>query len=315
MRPLALAFLLAVPLVAQANQGTAVDYTFPAFTNGDGRQKLSDFLGQPVLVATFANGWGGQAASQVALDLHEQHAADGLVVVLSYQGTIDKAAPIEAPAWAMRLHPGANVRVCASLGNTPWTWSELPHYWAVIGPDGELLGAGNVQTNTKAMVEAAKAALQRSTKGWGDAAEAAVRACYARGALAKARAKADACNLAGEVDALFERECAAVRWLIADGQWQRAKAEAARVASGAKGVPAWDVALATLQGELASDDAKRELDLDAKLERLLAPIATKRPDDALGKRLREFAKKNDGSRVAVRATRLAELADQSVRIR
>jgi hypothetical protein len=47
------AAVLALPLVAQerAQVGQKVpDTTFPAFLNGDGRQKLSEFFGQPVMI-------------------------------------------------------------------------------------------------------------------------------------------------------------------------------------------------------------------------------------------------------------------------
>lgn len=48
-----IAALLALPLAAQqrANVGQPVpDATFPAFLNGDGRQNLADFYGQPVAI-------------------------------------------------------------------------------------------------------------------------------------------------------------------------------------------------------------------------------------------------------------------------
>ena len=316
MRSPALALLVALPLWAQSEgKGPAADYTFPTFTHGDGRQKLSEFSGNPVLVASFADGWGGTAVSQIALDLHEAHADDGLIVILAHQGPLHPDGPVEAAAWAMRLHPGAWVRTCQSVSNNPWGWGGLPHYYAVIGPDGELLGAGNVEANTKAMTAAVETALRRSAKGWGDDAEAAVRCWYGRGALAKARAKADACGLGAEVDARFERQCAAVRWLVADGQWLRAKKEAEQLAAGAKGVPAWDAAIAALLTTFADEVARRELDLDTKLARLTAPMMKKRPDDQLAKRLREFAKKHEPSPVAARAARLAELSEQSRKIR
>lgn len=47
------AVLSALPLCAQerAKVGEKVpDTTFPSFLNGDGRQKLSDFFGQPVMI-------------------------------------------------------------------------------------------------------------------------------------------------------------------------------------------------------------------------------------------------------------------------
>jgi hypothetical protein len=46
--------LLAVPLAAQksANVGEKVpaDFAFPQFLNGDGRQTIQDFFGQPVVI-------------------------------------------------------------------------------------------------------------------------------------------------------------------------------------------------------------------------------------------------------------------------
>lgn len=52
-RVLFVAALLALPLAAQkrANVGEKVpDVTFPTFLNGDGRQNLSEFIGQPVMI-------------------------------------------------------------------------------------------------------------------------------------------------------------------------------------------------------------------------------------------------------------------------
>ena len=45
--------LLALPMAAQkrANVGDKIpDATFPAFLNGDGRQSLSEFFGQPIVI-------------------------------------------------------------------------------------------------------------------------------------------------------------------------------------------------------------------------------------------------------------------------
>ncbi len=53
--PVALATQLAAALPLAAQQRASVgepvpDVTFPEFLNGDGRQKLSDFYGQPVVI-------------------------------------------------------------------------------------------------------------------------------------------------------------------------------------------------------------------------------------------------------------------------
>ncbi|MBL9077399.1 MAG: hypothetical protein JNL08_07850 [Planctomycetes bacterium] len=47
-----LPLLLALPVAAQAAAvgNKAADCTFPAFLNGDGRQSLKEFFGQPVMI-------------------------------------------------------------------------------------------------------------------------------------------------------------------------------------------------------------------------------------------------------------------------
>jgi hypothetical protein len=53
VRSMLAATVLVLPLAAQdrATVGQKVsDTTFPTFLNGDGRQKLSEFFGQPVMI-------------------------------------------------------------------------------------------------------------------------------------------------------------------------------------------------------------------------------------------------------------------------
>jgi hypothetical protein len=52
-RPFLTAALLALPLAAQQQEGIGQpvpEFTFPQFLNGDGRQQLSQFYGQPVVI-------------------------------------------------------------------------------------------------------------------------------------------------------------------------------------------------------------------------------------------------------------------------
>lgn len=49
-----LSLVLALPLTAQTVGEKVADCTFPTFLNGDGRQSLSEFFGQPVLIEV----WG-----------------------------------------------------------------------------------------------------------------------------------------------------------------------------------------------------------------------------------------------------------------
>lgn len=59
LRLIPLALLCALPATAQkrASVGQQVpDVTFPQFLNGDGRQKLSEFFGQPVMIDLWGTG-------------------------------------------------------------------------------------------------------------------------------------------------------------------------------------------------------------------------------------------------------------------
>ena len=65
-RPLAFAVLALFAAFASALRAQHADIgeqvanmTFPEFASGDGRQKLSEFAGQTVIVATFADVFGG----------------------------------------------------------------------------------------------------------------------------------------------------------------------------------------------------------------------------------------------------------------
>ena len=309
--------LFPATLAAQgAPTAPVADLTFPTFANGDGRQKLSDFRGHAILVATFADVWGGMAASDPAVKLWREHEDAGLIVILMHLasgGTYEDAATkLDLGAWAMRRYPGSGVRLCKDFDPT-WRWTgAMSPFFAVLGPDLSVVATGDVQKGARPMQEAVAAALQRCNKGWGAAEEAPVRAlAYGKGALGQARSTAPA-SLVPELDALFARHVAVVEWLIADGQWQRAKAQSARLESAVKGFDEWSSRAATLTASFATDSAKAELDLDGKLARLLDPLNKGAPEKALHKRLADFAKKNDGSSVGGRAARIATLVEQAL---
>ncbi len=297
------------------------DFTFPTFANGDGRQKLSEFHGQPLLVVTFADVWGQTAGIDRAMKLLERYGKGGLQVVLAHTtsgGTFaDGAGNVDPAAWAMRRYPGCNSRLCGDLTHTPWNWSGLgmPPYWAVIGPDGTAFGTGSFEKGAKELDAATHKAMEQFEAGWGTADEAALRKLlHHKGDLLAARAKATG-SLSAEVDAVWKRRLASAEWLLTDGQWLRAKAEFDALALAAAAVPEWKESLATMSKALLDATSTQELDLDAKLQTLVKPLQSKSPAKDLPKRLRDFAKKHEGAAVAKRAERLAALAEQALAIR
>ena len=322
MLRLSLAILSLSPvLVAQAAApGEQVpDVEFPAFANGDGRQQLSQFRGEPVLVCTFSDVWGGTAASDKACKLKEQH--DELVVILMHTeggGTFgDAAKGVDLGAWAMRRYPGADVRLCPVVKSPPWQWQNTgkPPYFAVVGADGRLVAVGTMEKGSRALEEAVDTAIDQFGAGWGDGDEPAVRKLlYKKGDLGAARSKAPVTML-GEVRGVFARRCAVVEWLLDDGQWLRAKEQLDELTQAAEGDEEWTAAAAGLAARFTADEGKQELELAGKLQRLLKPLAKKGPDKNVPKKLREFAEKANGTSVGARAGRLAALTEQAVAVR
>lgn len=49
-RSFLLPLALTLPLAAQTIGSKVPDHTFPTFLNGDGRQTLAEFFGQPVVI-------------------------------------------------------------------------------------------------------------------------------------------------------------------------------------------------------------------------------------------------------------------------
>jgi hypothetical protein len=296
------------------------DYTFPPFANGDGRQQLSALRGQPLVVVTFSDVWGQTAGIDEALKLFEKHGRNGLQLIFAHAvsgGTFeDGAAKVEFAAWAMRRYPGCPARLCGEI-RPPWSWGGLgwPPYWAVVGPDGTLSGSGDLEKGAKGLAAAVAAAMAQHDTGWGTADEAAVRVLmHRKNDLAAARAAArDA--LVAEVDGVWRRRVAIAEWLLADGQWSRAKAEHTALAAAASGVAEWRESLQALTSALDAAASARELELDAKLAALMKPLAAKRPTKDLPKRLRELATKNAGTAVGARAERLAKLVEQALAVK
>ena len=118
------------------------DHTFRDFlAGGDGRQKLSEFRGQPVLIVNWTDTDFGRGAAKEAEKLARELAPEGLVTILL--DTHNKPAQ-EIEASVMRLYPGSPARLTQNqklpieyLDNGP------PPDVALVGVDGTLLVAGS----------------------------------------------------------------------------------------------------------------------------------------------------------------------------
>lgn len=310
--------MLFVPLAAQerASVGQKVpDVTFPDFLNGDGRQKLSDFRGQPVVI----DKWGtrcppciGTAVPNAIRHDHE-HASDGLVTILVESQGAD-AAQHEAFLW--KTFPDNQCFACTGI-DVPIPESRGIPYCAVIGVDGTLLWVGNPAATPKPVEEFVAAELAKVKKGWGDTAEARkVRAAlYGKNDLAAAAAvlalmaDGDAkTQLQQEIDARYAVLKGAIAAQQERGCWLRAQAQAKALQKAVGAHATWAAEVASLVATFDSDDAKAELAMDKKLEKV-EKLLRERKDEPAVKALKGLLAAGNNSKVGARAGRtLAALA-------
>ncbi len=294
------------------------DHTFrPFLAGGDGRQKLSEFRGQPVLIVNWTDTDFGRGSAQEAEKLADELVPAGLVLILLDTHQKDEKA-IEASV--MRLYPASPARLTtnqklpiAYLENGP------PPDVALIGVDGTLLVAGSYTVDLNKASKLIKSELKRQRSGWGesDAARAARALAFGEGRLAAALSALESAReapSAAELEAV-EREIAArwdarvraVSWWMERGEALRALEGARALAADARGKADWEAAAAELLRRFEDGPHARELELDRKLASLLEPLERKATErDA--EKLRKFAAEAGDSAVGKRALHLAEIA-------
>jgi len=294
------------------------DFAFRDFlAGGDGRQKLSEFRGQPVLIVNWTDTDFGRGAAGQVDKVARELVPEGLVLILL--DTHNKTAP-EIEASVMRLYPGSPARLQQNqkppieyLENGP------PPDIALVGVDGTLLAAGSYTVDFGKAIKLVKAELKKREKGWGEdeRVRTARALAYGQGRLGAAkvgveeglRAAPDHPELKAlraEIDARFDQMTRSVRWFLEGGQPLRAQEAARALAAAAEGDAAWEAQGAQLLQEFEGQEVARELELDRKLSSLLAPLAKKAPDKEPEK-LSKFATEAGATRVGKRAQHLAEI--------
>lgn len=305
---------------AKASMGQVVpDCTFRDFlAGGDGRQRLSELRGQPVLIVNWTDTDFGRGGAKEVEKLAKQLAPEGLVTILL--DTHNKAAQ-DIEAAVMRLYPGSPAWLAQNqtlpiqyLDNGP------PPDVALVGVDGTLLVAGSYTVDLNKASKLVKSELKKAKSGWGEhaAARAARALVYGQGSLSEARrtlrtaleaepGQGELEAMKTELEAHVETRLRCVRWLLEHGQILRSQEEARTLAAAVKGEPEWEAEAAVLVEELARADIGEELELERKLSALLQPLAKKAPDGEAEK-LRKFAATAGATRVGKRAQHLADIA-------
>jgi|GEM_PF-5745635 len=322
----AFALILQDPSAPQARIGEPVpEHVFREFVaGGDGRQRLSEFRGQPVFIVNWTDSDFGIGAATQARELATDLVPEGLVLILmdSHNKTDE-----EIQASVMRLFPGSPARLTRTQ-KLPIAYEDNgpPPDVALIGVDGTLLVAGSYTVDFGKAEKLVKAELKKRKLGWGQHATARAARGLAFGqqklaaarklvdeALATEPEQAELLAVRAEVEDRFATWEASVDFLMQDGRFVQALEAVQALAATAQGHPEWERRAAALLEHLGTPEATAELELDRKLAGLLAPLHKKKPTDGDVGKLRKFADSAGETRVGRRAQRFAEIAALAVK--
>ena len=291
----------------------------PFLAGSDGRQQLSQFRGQPVLIVNWTDTDFGLGAATQAKKLAEELVPQGLVSILmdSHNKQED-----EILSSAMRLFPGSPSRFMRT-DNLPIAYEKNgpPPVIALVGVDGTLLLAGSYTIDLSKAEKLIKAELKKRKSGWGEheAARSARALAYGEQRLAAAReavaaalaTEPDAAELLqvrDEIDARVASWERAVQALTDEGRLVRALDEAHGLAAAVAGNPDWEARAASLLQAFETPEAASGLELDRKLLALLKPLDKRGPSAADVTKLRKLAESAGDTAVGKRAQRMADIA-------
>jgi len=323
LAPLATAPLLLAPAGSPAAGPQEVsageplpDLAFRWVLGGDGRRQLSEFRGQPVLIAHWTRGgFAPLDAVRVALDLEEKHADDGLVAFLMLHTDRD---PTYLRAVQMDMVPGASTRLLLEQElHAVYVENGFVPRIVLIGVDGTLRYAGSYQGSAE-LKKLLKAELEKREDGWG-ASEAAVEAralAYGKGKLGAARAgigdepeDPELAALAGELEVRFDALERSVGFLRERGRPAEAREAAKALVEAGGGHESWTERAREVVEWLDDEAFREELGQERDLVRLLKATMSKPPRKGFDERLRKLAEDAGGSPVGQRAGRLADAVE------
>jgi hypothetical protein len=316
--------LLAVLSFAPAGERAAAGQPIPDFElrtvlGGDGRKKISEFRGQPVLIVWYSTVFAGMDGAKIAADLdqevNEENRDAKLVVILMEIKNHDETY---LRALQMRDLPGAR---CWLMKNQdlPVTFDDetgFPPKMVLIGADGTLLYAGSYQraSEVKKLLEAELVKLQ---KGWGEdpLAKKARALAWGQGKLGEARAllepalgtgaSPELTALAAELEMRFDALVRSVGHFAEQGEPTRLAQAVSDMKAAMDAHPAWAGRAAFDPDQTA--DALLAGKLELELDSILKPTLKNKPKKGLDEKLRAFAAgPAAGTKIATRAARLAE---------
>jgi len=292
--------------------GRLPDIAFKSMLGGDGRLKLSEFRGQPVIIAWLSTVFAGTEAARLGGKLEEKHAEEGLVVILmeikNHDETYLRALQLaELPGTSSRLIRNQDLHVSYDDSSGP------PPRLVLVGVDGTVRYAGSYG-NSSEVKKLVMAELDRKKNGWGDdgLARSARAAAFGGGQLGVARTmlgdapEGEQGEAAREIEGRFEAVRRSVSHHLEQGEPSRSQEAAQELVRAATGRPEWEKEAAEVAAALESEEFQVEKARETELEKLLEPLQKKSPKKGLDAKLRDLATRAAGTKVGARASRLAD---------
>lgn len=345
----AAALLSLAPLAAQTGDAAAVgdpvpDHEFSRLAGHDGRTRLSELYGRPVVLA----GWmrripDGLHAAWLAEELHREFEDDGVVVVLQDRGrwsrTLGSVEDLDfwyrlfgSPLWITESVEGENdpsiVREASSVD---------VRSLVLIGVDGRLLAERRVDVDDekaharhkKELEKMLRDELKKLRKGWGEdrTAKRARGLAFGKDDLAGALKVLDAVKpddvvpehsvVRGEIERRFDALAKRVAFFLDEARFLDGERALDELADAVRGRDELEQRLAPYRARLESEDGEAALKLDKRLARILAPWNERELQDLdldFIREVRAFAEEHGDSPVGARAARMDKLLSRVVMI-
>jgi len=319
------------------------DYEFRPIDSHDGRTRLSELYGHPVLIV----GWrqwipDGLHAVWFANELADKYADDGLIVILRDRKFWHKdrwwgarsfwIRSFASPVWFTGAEPDKTKPLPIVRERSKRDDRSL----VLIGVDGRLLVEGTAPSASekehkdgvrRRIRETLAEELKKRKRGWGPDSQLqkARGLAFGKGKLASALATierskasdADKALVRAEVERALDAEIVSVRYLVERGRFLEAEELWKSLRSGCKGAPELVAKVHELDRHFEGKQAKQAKRLARRLDKILKPIAKrdwrKIDLDSLFE-LRELAAEHGNNPVGKRAARLDPLIKDLARI-
>ena len=292
------------------------DFAFRDARGGDGRYRIADYRGRPLLLVYWdRQGAAGAAAAQTAVRMHREYGAKGLACIF-----------VEMKSWESENYAlSARAYLLRQLGHVPGAvvakdkklnfilkpqQSGFARYMALVGVDGIVVAAGPAGTARGKIGKGLKTEMKRMKKGWGKGTTRKVRAlAFGRNKLfdAVTLAKSEpgqADDALIDINRHYKGRTLAIRYLLDQARWTDAEKRITALSRAIGDHEAWKKEVAGLEERLLVEALPVEREAESKLNSVLKSLKKGKLGTVSRKKLKKIAGRRDAAKTADRARRL-----------